>query len=92
MKPRKTPIDVETEVPESTCCECGHRFTHASGPCKPSPGDYTLCIECTSLNIFADDLTVRRPTIEEYCTAAASSELQALRRVMLAVHARRPKS
>jgi hypothetical protein len=82
---RSLDISVETETPESFCCECETRFDRASGPATPSPGDLTLCIRCGSLNVFADDLTARRPTDEEYFAAAADSELQELRRAILAV-------
>lgn len=78
-----------TETPESTCCECGHKVNMASGEGTPSPGDFSLCIECASLNVFSDGITFRQPTLDEYLIAAADSELQALRRIILKVQAKR---
>jgi len=78
-------ISVESETPPSFCCECGASFDRASGPDKPRPGDLTLCIRCVSLNVFADDLTTRKPTDEEYLAAAADSDVQEMRRAILAV-------
>lgn len=85
MAGTKLSIDVETETAPSTCCECGHDITHASGPVRPSPGDFSLCIRCASLNVFAEDMTVRKPTFEEYCVAAADSDVQHMRRILLAI-------
>lgn len=78
-------IDVETRLPQSKCCECGHQMDACSGPCEPSPGDLTLCINCGSLNVFADDLTLRYPTDDEFFAAAADSDLQRMRRAILAL-------
>ncbi len=78
-------IDVETRVPSSMCCECGYGMDACSGPSKPSPGDFTLCINCASLNVFADDLTLRHPLDEEFFAAAADSDIQQMRRVILSL-------
>jgi hypothetical protein len=31
----------------------------------PEPGSITICLDCASVNIFNDDLTVRIPTAED---------------------------
>ena len=76
----KLKFDTDTRVPSSPCCECGKMLDGAAGPCKPSPGDVSLCFECGSLNVFDDDLKLRRPTDEEMLFVAANSEIQELRR------------
>lgn len=76
-------INVETRTPESHCCECGHTTDAASGPCAPKPGDLSLCIECGSLNAFAENLMLRKPTEEEYLDVAADANFQAARRAIL---------
>lgn len=79
----KQSFDVESEVSSSPCCECGHVLDRVSGPDQPVPGDFTLCIRCTSLNVFAENMLFRRPTDDEIFNAAASSEVQAVRRIIL---------
>jgi hypothetical protein len=54
-----------------------------NGPDKPTPGDFSLCIRCASLNVFGDDMRLRAPTDEEIFTAAASSDVQEARRIIL---------
>jgi hypothetical protein len=78
---------VTTRIGEACCCECGHKMDACSGPTRPEPGDITLCIECGSLNSFDENLKLTKPTDEQYFEAAASPELQKLRRAILYVHA-----
>lgn len=78
----KLNIDVETEMPPSQCCECGYKVNGASGPCKPEPGDLTLCIQCACLNVFNTDLSLRKPTDEEIFAAAVNPDLQQLRKMI----------
>lgn len=58
-----------TETPLSKCPHCHHRFDRASDVTKdrhsPSPGDFSVCINCGGLGIFNDDLTVRKATRQE---------------------------
>ena len=77
-------ISVETHCKPSSCCECGNENDAASGPCQPSPGDFSLCIACGSLNVFDNDLSLRSPVDDEIFEAAKSSEVQLLRRAILA--------
>ena len=78
-------FNVETKLPESACCECGHQMDACSGARQPSEGDYTLCIRCACLNIFTADLTLRKPTDEEIFEAAKDSGLQSLRHTILSI-------
>ena len=83
---RHPSIAVTTRLPDSQCCECGHRVTSSGGPDRPLPGDFTLCIRCGSLNVFAEELTLRAPTDEELLEAAVNSDLQEMRRAILRMH------
>lgn len=50
------------EMPTCNCPYCGHEFNRASSltdKSKPSPGDLTLCIKCSLVMAFDDDLRVR---------------------------------
>jgi len=75
----------EVVVPAGKCCECGHetnRATGVDGRGEPSPGDFSLCVGCASLNVFGADLKVRAPTEEEILKAAADPEVQRARRLL----------
>jgi len=76
-------ISVQSDTPETQCCECKANLDAAAGPCKPEPGDFTLCAYCGSLNVFTDNLALRPPTDEELLEAAKDSEIQAMRRITL---------
>lgn len=76
-------IAIETITPETQCCECGYKTNRASGPVAPSPGDFSLCMKCASLNVFDANMTMRSPTLDEFLLAAKDSELQLLRKIIL---------
>lgn len=77
------PFSIESRHPESPCVECGHPLSASGGPCEPKPGDLSLCIYCGSLNAFAEDMTLRMPTTEEFLEVAADSDFQTARRVIM---------
>jgi hypothetical protein len=77
-------LSVTKRLKVSACCECGKELSAATGPGEPSPGDFSVCGECGCFNVFDDDLCLRKPTEEEILGAIACSELQALRRAILA--------
>jgi hypothetical protein len=52
---------------------------------RPSPGDFSLCILCGSLNIFDEELKLRQPTVEEYVEATKCPEVQRGRKAILAI-------
>jgi len=56
-----------TVTPNSICPYCGHKFNRASNPegQVPTPGDYSVCIECSEILVFDDDLLLRKPTDKE---------------------------
>ena len=78
-------ISKETEVVRSKCCECGYECDRVPGPRPPGPGDWSLCIKCGSLNVFDDNMNLRRPTDSEVIESAGVSKLQELRRGILAL-------
>ena len=51
------------------CPVCGTMLdaaTNTTGRGPPRPGDLTMCLSCDVLMIFAEDLTVRGLTVEEF--------------------------
>jgi hypothetical protein len=77
-------LDQNFKMDKSTCCECGHELDGACGSAKPSPGDFSLCLGCASLNVFDGNLHLRAPTPGEMLDAAANKGIQSLRRAILA--------
>lgn len=68
-------------VPECRCPTCGHPFDRAEAFPRsrhPRPGDYSICINCRGLNVFAMDLTVRAPTDQELIAAAGDPKMRAI--------------
>jgi len=58
----------DTKLSEQPCPYCGSILdgtTSAFGDYDPSPGAMTVCIECTKVSIFDDNLVMRLPTDEE---------------------------
>jgi len=84
-------LDDTTELAPSPCCECKHVVDHATGDGQPSPGDWTLCIRCGSLNVFDDNLMLRAPTLDEFLDAAKNSDVQRKRRAILAFNSKMGK-
>ena len=57
-----------TATPRSPCPDCGaglDRATETRPGAVPRPGDVSICMHCNAVNVFAEDLTVRRPTAAE---------------------------
>lgn len=77
-----------SEVPTCCCLECGHEFNRASDVVTdnmPAPGDVSVCIECGSIAVFRDDLTLRCITEREILALPLGeiSKLQAARTAVL---------
>lgn len=51
---------VETRL-VNHCTECRSRHNRVSGPDAPRPGDITICAECWAVQVFATDMSLRRP-------------------------------
>ncbi len=69
-----------TRVAPDVCPYCQHELdTVTSAPMNPeatpSEGDITVCIECASVLIFKEDLTVRKPDATEMFWAMGMPEV-----------------
>ena len=71
-------------MPKTECPECGATGDRAANPDghKPKPGDWSLCVDCSALSAFADDLTLRPLTEDEMTEAAGDPQLVAASRVL----------
>src|SRR5688500_6985800 len=57
------------ETTPSPCPFCDYVMDgafNALEPVKPSPGDFSLCINCGEWCVFGDDMRLRKPSHEEY--------------------------
>jgi hypothetical protein len=62
---------------ESRCPACAHQLdastaTEGEGARSPEPGDCTICLNCASVLMFRDDMTVRLATPTELREAEES--------------------
>jgi hypothetical protein len=67
-----------TDVPESRCPSCGKLCDAATAvekDNKPSPGDFSVCLDCGHVMIFDHDLRLRELRGEEFHTIAGDKEL-----------------
>lgn len=57
-------------VPESDCPYCDYHMDGMTclqdGYAVPVPGDISVCISCAQILMVTDELTVRKPTDQEY--------------------------
>ncbi len=56
------------EVPLSTCPACKYEMdmaTSVQGEATPTPGSYSICINCATILVFDDTLRVQIPSHEE---------------------------
>lgn len=53
----------------SLCCYCGHFLECAMHPVddtrEPTPGDFSMCINCGGLLCFNEDMTLRGATLAD---------------------------
>lgn len=82
-------FDIETVLPLSRCCECNKELDRAGGPREAKSGDFTLCINCGSLNVFGDDLMLRQPTEDEYLESTKMQDLQIARQIINSLNEKR---
>jgi len=67
-----------SEHPQSTCLNCGATLDHATsvgGEHAPRSGDFTICIKCQAVMVFADDLSLRGFTDKELEQLKADPEM-----------------
>jgi len=80
-------ISVSRRMPESfhvppvMCPSCGKHLDAASSPdddVKPSVGDISVCIYCSHICVFGDDMVLRNPTDEEMLQIAGDKQVIAV--------------
>lgn len=73
-------LGLTTKTVWACCPHCSTRFSAATSlfwPVKPKPGDFTFCIECAGLAIFADaEGRLRLPTFQDRFTRADRARIQ----------------
>jgi hypothetical protein len=83
MTVTKTFLGATTRMQSATCTNCHKVVDAASGvgtDDSPDPGDFTICIYCGHLMVFADDLTLRELTEDEMVDVAGDRRLLAVQR------------
>jgi hypothetical protein len=76
---------VRTDRLPTVCPNCGKVLDAVTGvdhENAPVAGSVTICINCSGLSVFQDDLTLREPTPEEMADLMAQPEVQ---RVLMAL-------
>lgn len=76
-------------VRENKCPHCSYYCDCATAPFEgggPKPGDGCVCLQCTQVSVFGEDLALRLPTPEE--CQEFSADLQ-IARVQVAIEATR---
>lgn len=87
------PLQNAYELPGRVCPWCNHELPLASEVAKrgelrarrPSPGDATLCIRCGEFSVFADDLSLTKPSDEDFVEFASDPRVQAIRKAWTAM-------
>jgi hypothetical protein len=72
-----------TQMRPTTCTNCRKVVDAASGvatDAKPDPGDFTICLACGHLMVFADDLTLRDLNDDEIVEIAGDRRVLAVQR------------
>jgi hypothetical protein len=65
------------------CLGCGELLDGATGVSnrnRPKPGSISICIYCGHIAVFADDLSLRKPTGEEMREIAGNPTILAIQR------------
>jgi len=56
------------QVFDVTCPHCGRTNNFHSdidGQATPAPGDMSVCWKCRRVGVYAEDLSIRKPTVSE---------------------------
>lgn len=64
------------------CPHCGAKVDAASqigGEDAPRAGDVSLCVYCGEWNIFNEDMSIRKPTVDEYVEFGTAPEVKRVR-------------
>jgi hypothetical protein len=73
----------EYRLPSVACPWCSKELdaaTGVTGEGSPDMGDATLCINCGEWCIFDSDLTLRKPTDDEFVELAADKDCRRVRK------------
>jgi hypothetical protein len=89
-------LDTSVGTAFDCCPRCGHPFNRAfrqAGQREPQANDLTICVECTKLLIFTDDIGhVRSLTIREMGSLISQPEKWAqIKRMQAAVEEARKR-
>lgn len=73
-----------TYIKGNRCPACGHSLDGAAGDGAPAPDDFSLCVYCTTILQFNDDLTLRRVEDKDipYSVIKARDKFIIFKRVM----------
>jgi hypothetical protein len=74
-------VGTDHQIKGSVCLFCKKVLDGASAvdaDCKPSPGDFTICIYCGHVMAFADDLSFRELNGEEIKAIAGDKRVLAV--------------
>lgn len=78
--------------PKAICPVCGHGHQLATSlqnpEVQPTPGDFTICIQCCSALVYTDDLLTRLPTPAELQEIENIPEMQTAIRNLKAIRAK----
>jgi hypothetical protein len=83
-----------TRVPQSACPFCFARLDAATSirGFVPTPGSYSICLDCGRLLVFTADLELRKPTMEEHLEVESSTEFAIVNRLVDKRHLLRGES
>jgi len=73
-------VKLNLEVPDAHCSYCDRLLDRAlasDGVSRPAPGDISICMYCTKVNIWTDDLQLRKPTEQERVEMLKNPKLRA---------------
>jgi len=67
-------------TPLTTCPQCHHKIDRAAAQdrsgAKPTPGDFSVCINCAGVNVFTDDMRLRVATDGDLNTLSPRDRLE----------------
>lgn len=72
-----------SEMPGASCPYCGAQHNRASGVGQPSPGDASICIECTEVGVFDHQFSIRKPTEAEAREIAEDEVIGTYRKALI---------
>lgn len=85
---------IKRPLPVCACKVCGYKFDCATAPTeditkRPRPGDFSLCMKCGEIYVFAEDMTVREPSLNEMMALDRENHKH-LENIQVMIRERRP--